>query len=136
MNKELEKENEIIFYLNKDIYKIKTIMKASYKFIEDFYILLDYCDENIKVVLESKNKNDTELMKKYKGEFYNELLRQNVRYTVSKDTRNIRELLMGKALYDTCIEYEDSVAEETIEENSDINDNLDILVNWFDKSEE
>lgn len=129
-----ENDNSIAFYLNKDIYNVKTIMKAAYNFIEDFYILLNYVNSDIEVVLESKEQKNSEEMKKHKGEFYNELLRQNVRYIVAKDTKNIRELVMGRALYDTCIEYEDT--KEDINENSpELKDELDILVNWFDKNE-
>ncbi|EHJ00371.1 hypothetical protein CDLVIII_3822 [Clostridium sp. DL-VIII] len=129
-----ENDNSIAFYLNKDIYNVKTIMKAAYNFIEGFYILLNYVNSDIEVVLESKEQKNSEEMKKYKGEFYNELLRQNIRYIVAKDTKNIRELVMGRALYDTCIEYEDT--KEDVNENSpELKDELDILVNWFDKNE-
>ncbi|WP_297421867.1 His-Xaa-Ser system protein HxsD [Clostridium sp.] len=132
-----ENENSIKFYLNKEIYNVKTIMKAAYNFIEEFYILLNYSNGAIEVSLECKSSKSSEEMKKYKGEFYNELLRQNVRYIVAQDTKNIRELVMGRALYDTCIEYEDNVQneDEVNEKNADFNDQLDILVNWFDKNE-
>lgn len=136
MNDKLTKENDnsIVFYLNKDMYNVKTIMKAAYNFIEDFYILLNYVNSDIEVALESKVQKNSEEMKKYKGEFYNELLRQNVRYIVAKDTKNIRELVMGRALYDTCIEYDD-IEEDISENSSELKDELDILVNWFDKNE-
>lgn len=130
-----ESQNSIIFYLNKDVYNVKTIMKTAYNFIEEFYVLLNYSNGDIEVTLECKALKSSEEMKKYKGEFCNELLRQNVRYLVSQETKNIRELVMGRALYDTCIEYEDAFEEETIEENVDLNDKLDILVNWFDRNE-
>lgn len=129
-----ENNNSIVFYLNKDIYNIKTIMKAAYNFIEDFYIFLNYVDSNIEVVLESKEQKSSEEMKRYKGEFHNELLRQNIRFIVAKDTKNIRKLVMGRALYDTCIEYDEP--KEEIEENSSkLKDEFDILANWFDKNE-
>lgn len=138
MNKKhvIKDENKIIFYLSKDIYDVKTIMKTAYNFIEEFYIILNYINDNIEVILEGKSQKNSNEMEKYQGEFYNELLRQNVRYIVAQDTKNIRELVMGRALYDTCIEYEDSVQEDEInEKNADLNDQLDILVNWFDKNE-
>jgi len=136
MNDKLTKENDnsIVFYINKDIYNIKTIMKAAYNYIEEFYILLNYVNSDIEVVLESKEQKSSEEMKKHKGEFYNELLRQNVRFIVAKDTKNIRELVMGRALYDTCIEY-DAPKEDINENSSELKDEFDILVNWFDKNE-
>ncbi|GEA31257.1 His-Xaa-Ser system protein HxsD [Clostridium diolis] len=138
MNDNITKENEnsIKFYLDKEVYNIKTIMKAAYNFIEEFYILLDYINDSIEVTFECKSSKSSEEMKKYKGEFYNELLRQNIRYMVSQDTKNIRELVMGRALYDTCIEYQDSFEDDEVsEKNSDFDDQFDILVNWFDKNE-
>ncbi|WP_026886845.1 His-Xaa-Ser system protein HxsD [Clostridium beijerinckii] len=132
----IKDENKIIFYLSKDIYDVKTIMKTAYNFIEEFYIILNYINDNIEVILEGKSRKNSNEMEKYQGEFYNELLRQNVRYIVAQDTKNIRELVMGRALYDTCIEYEDNVQEDELnEKNADLNDQLDILVNWFDKNE-
>lgn len=131
-----EKENEIIFYLNIDIYTTEVIMKAAYNFIEEYYVLLDYSEHNnIKVTLEGKYNCSKESLKKCKGEFCNELLRQSIRYMVSKETKNIREILMGKALYDTCIEYENSVEDEINNKETIVNDNLDIFTNWFDKNE-
>lgn len=138
MNDNITKENEnsIKFYLDKEIYNIKTIMKAAYNFIEEFYILLDYINDSIEVTFECKSSKSSDEMKKYKGEFYNELLRQNIRYMVSQDTKNIRELVMGRALYDTCIEYQDSFEDDEVsEKNPDFDDQFDILVNWFDKNE-
>jgi His-Xaa-Ser system protein HxsD len=130
-------ENVIKFYLDKEIYSIKTIMKAAYNYIEDFYIMLNYCDGYIEVILEGKTSKSYGKMKKYKGEFYNELLRQNIRYMISKDTKNIRELIIGRALYDTCIEYDDTnnVTEKQSEEDKTIKDELNIFVNWFDNNE-
>ena len=136
-NRSEEKINELYFYINKDIYNIKAIMKAAYNFIDDYYILLDYCKGGkIKVTLQCKSSCDRESMEKCKGEFFNELLRQNIRYIVSKETKNIRELLMGKALYDTCIEYENPIPEEINNQSSIISDDLGIFTNWFDKNEE
>lgn len=138
MNDNITKENEnsIKFYLDKEIYNIKTIMKAAYNFIEEFYILLDYINDSIEVTFECKSSKSSDEMKKYKGEFYNELLSQNIRYMVSQDTKNIRELVMGRALYDTCIEYQDSFEDDEVsEKNPDFDDQFDILVNWFDKNE-
>lgn len=125
----------IDFYLNKDIYDNKAIMKAAYNFTDEFYVILDYVDENIRVTLEKKDTNEELDLESVKGKFYNEVLKENIRYIVSKDTKNIRELLMGRALYDTCIECDDN---EEIHENIDetVDDNLDIFMNWFDKNEE
>ncbi|AGY77735.1 hypothetical protein [Clostridium autoethanogenum] len=47
-------------------------------------------------------------MKKLVGEFYNELLNQTLRIEIFKETKNIRELILGRALYNTCVEVKES----------------------------
>lgn len=122
--------NKVKFAINPKVYNIKIVMKASYIFIDEFYIFLDYQNGKILVTIESKNNNTVDI-DKCKGEFCNELLRQGIRYAISMDTKDIRELIMGKALYDTCIEYESN--KEVCEENQQFDDYLNILTNWFDR---
>ena len=76
------------------------------------------------------------------GEFYNECLRESLRYEISVETKNLRELIVGRALYTTCIELDEN---EDNQEQSDgpiyEDDNTeysleDIAVNWFEKYED
>lgn len=55
------------------------------------------------------------------------------------ETKTIRELIVGRALYTTCIDTE--TEQDRIEENEKIEETLedynidDIATNWFDKPE-
>ena len=81
-------------------------------------------------MLLQENKADLE---KIIGEFYNELLRESLRYNIAIETKNLRELIVGRALYTTCIDLEEN-QEEKNEEDIEETYNLDeIAVNWFDK---
>lgn len=65
---------------------------------------------------------------------YNELFNESIRFDVMKQTKNIRELILGRALYSTCIDTEKKENEEKNEIQTDDNNyNINnIAVNWFE----
>lgn len=100
---------------------------------------MDYKDEQtikIEMVLKEESKEDLE---KIIGELYNELFNETLRYEISAETKNLRELIVGRALYTTCIdtetEQEKKGESEKIEETLEDYNIDDIATNWFDKSE-
>lgn len=109
-------KDKAIFFVNEEIYSLTSVMKTAYMFIDKVYIYFDYEKEkSIRVEFSSKETYDKNFMEKIIGEFYNELLNQTLRLKIFKDTKNIRELILGRALYNTCIETE---------ENNDSNEEL------------
>ena len=123
-------DNYAEIVLSKDIYPLVSVKKALTNFMEETYIKLkDNNDEIMVQMVLQENKVDLE---KLIGEFYNELLRESLRYNIAIETKNLRELIVGRALYTTCIDLEENQEEK----NEDIEEtyNLDeIAVNWFDK---
>ena len=123
-------DNYAEIVLSKDIYPLVYVKKALTNFMEETYIKLkDNNDEIIVQMVLQESKTDLE---KIIGEFYNELLRESLRYNIAIETKNLRELIVGRALYTTCIDLEENQEEK----NEDIEEtyNLDeIAVNWFDK---
>ena len=123
-------DNYAEIVLSKDIYPLVSVKKALTNFMEETYIKLkDNNDEIIVQMVLQESKTDLE---KLIGEFYNELLRESLRYNIAIETKNLRELIVGRALYTTCIDLEENQEEK----NEDIEEtyNLDeIAVNWFDK---
>ena len=122
-----------------ELYPIITVKKAIANFLEDVYIKLeDNDDKSITIYLVNNSSNDLE---KIIGEFYNELLRESLRYEVACETKNIRELILARALYTASIETDDNYIKN--EEKNEINDEHsenysidDIAVNWFDNNNE
>lgn len=117
--------------LNKNIYPLVSVKKALSNFMSDAYIKIDRINKNniiIKIELKRDNdRNTNEII----GEFYNELLRESLRYDITMQTKNIRELIVGRALYTTCIDIEEGENEDKKnKENYDIDE---IAVNWFEK---
>ena len=133
------KDNYAEILLNSKLYPVIAIKKALSNYLENTYVKMDYKDEQtikIEMVLKEESKEDLE---KIIGELYNELFIETLRYEISVETKNLRELIVGRALYTTCIDTE--TEQEKKEENEKIEENLedynidDIATNWFDKPE-
>lgn len=114
-----------LYKFNKELYSKEDLMKTSYRFIDDFYIHLDVDDQYYYVTIQSKE--DKKLKKE---EFMNEMLVQQTRNIINKETRNIREMIYARAKASTLIQ------EEQVDVEQDEDDIDDILVDWFDKYEE
>lgn len=98
-------DNKCRITLNRDIYALPAIMKTAYLFTEQFYIYMDIEDEQyLRVDFKAKPILSKEEAEQRLGEFHNELLHQCIRLEVAKQTKEIRELVMGRALYSTVIE--------------------------------
>lgn len=81
------------------VYPLEAVTKAAYAFLDRCYVFLFHDDAGIlRVRLKSKSLA-TEDLAVLANEFLNELLAQSVRHQISKETRNLRELIMARALY-------------------------------------
>ena len=134
------KDNYAEIILNKEIYPLVSIKKAISNFFEDIYVKInDLSEKEYMVQIELKQSSAD--LEKLIGEFYNELLRESLRYNIAVETKNLRELIVGRALYTTCIDIEQETTNNEASnklENTEkvkIEDySLDeIAVNWFDK---
>ena len=117
----------MLLKLSKELYEKEAIIKAAYFFTDKYYIDLKV-DENCYIVcLQPKH---VDLEENSEKEFMNEIIIQTTRLLISRRTKNIREMIIGRALASTIIDNRDDgfVDDELI--NSD-----DILNNWFDTNE-
>lgn len=120
-------KNEV--FVNCEIYSRNSILQVAYQFIDEYYVYLDYDEENtkyMKVVLEPKADKKVSL-EQASGEFVNELLNQNLREAVQEKTKSIRELVLARALYSSYLD-ETEESEEMIEDFKIDN----IAKDWFD----
>lgn len=134
-------DNYAIIELSSNIYPTISVQKAIANFMDLTYIKLEEKDN--KIILKLKIKDNKENLEQIIGEFYNELLRESLRYNISKETKNLRELIVGRALYTTCIEMDKELTEkqeilESTKDNDDFNEEEDfpldeIVINWFEK---
>ena len=130
-------DNQAKIKLNSEIYPLVVIQKTVSNYLDNMYVKLEKEDKNILVNLFLKDNKEN--IKELVGNFYNELLVEALRYNIGVETKEIRELIVGRALYTTCIDTE--TEQEKNEENEIIEETLedynidDIATNWFDKSE-
>ena len=110
--------------LSKEMYEKEAIIKAAYLFTDRFHIELDSDSDYFYIDMKSKENIENNDVEK---DFLNEVLIQTTRLHISMQTKNIREMIIGRALASTIIDDKDNgfVDDESI--NAD-----DILNNWFD----
>lgn len=127
--------------LDKAIYPLIVIKKAISNFFDDVYVRIE--EDNKNFIINFKLQNKQVDLEKIIGEFYNECLRESLRYEISFETKNIRELIVGRALYTTCIIFDknednqEQTDELIYEEDNNAEYSLeDIAVNWFEKYED
>lgn len=114
---------------SKELYTREVLLKTAYAFTNSMYIHLDVDDQNYLVTLTSKeNVVESEMYAK----FENELIAQETRRLIAKKTKNIREMIVARALSSTMIHQNIENIQENIEDDYDADD---ILKDWFDTDE-
>lgn len=111
------------------IFHREAILKTAYLFTDRFFLHLSYVDEHhILVTVEAKLQQEIEDIDK---SFSNELLSQMLRYHIAKNEKNLKELILGRALFSTCIDTDDTVS--LIEDENNVQYSLeDIAISWFE----
>ena len=107
-----------------EIYPKEVLIKAAFKYLDQAYIHID--KDHGKYIVSITEKEDAP--KITQGEFDNEMLAQAARYVISKRTKSIREITLGRAMASTIIEEEPE--NDYIEDNTSVDE---ILKDWFDK---
>lgn len=109
------------FVFNKELYSKSALIKSAYSFTDKAYVHIDANDIEYIVDLVEKEGQSIDLK-----EFENEMLFQMTRLEVIEQTKDIRKLIVARAMASTLIEKnnndfsEESLADETI------------LTDWFE----
>ncbi|WP_288314178.1 His-Xaa-Ser system protein HxsD [uncultured Eubacterium sp.] len=114
---------------SKELYSKIALIKAAYNYTDIAYVHLDADDVYYYVSIENK-KTGQEINEQ---DFINEMLAQSVRHEIYQQTKNIRELLLARAMATSVI------VENGIEENEEVNglfNENEILKDWFVANEE
>ena len=112
----------------KELYPKAALIKAAYNFTDEAYVHLDADNEYYYVSFISKEP-DCEFDERL---FINEMLAQSVRHEVYLQTRNIRELLLARAMA-TSVVADESVFDCQDEEGTFVEE--EILRDWFAENE-
>ena len=123
------KNNQLEISLNPKIYPLEAVYGACYVFIDRAYLFLDGDPKReIKVFIKGKEKNSSKELKRLKGEFENELLNYAFRISLAKYTKEIRDMIVERALFSALPHKEETQKEDVFEE-----DPLGIAVPWEEK---
>lgn len=112
----------------KELYSKVSLIKAAYNFTDQAYVHLDADKEYFYVSIEPKHAG----YEISEPDFINEMLTQSVRHEVYQQTKNIRELLLARAMASSVI-----VDEHLVEEDQgNAFTESEILKDWFAAHEE
>lgn len=136
----------------KELYAREVIFKAAYAFTDCAYIHIDTDEHDYKISLKWKDdQSDSEEI--LYADFENELIAQETRRMISENTKNLREMIVARALSSTIVnrtqfdnENEDSEDRESsnsrrqAESAEKIREDetfsaADILQDWFETYE-
>jgi len=98
---------------NKELYSKTALIKAAYNFSDRAYIHLDADESSFYVYIEAKSGENAIS----ENEFINEMLAQSVRHEIYQQTKNIRELLVARAMATSLIVDNEVIDEEVTEED-------------------
>lgn len=112
----------------RELYSKTALIKAAYNFTDIAYLHLDADDNYYYVDIEFKDPKHTVS----EQDFVNEMLTQSVRHEVYQQTKNIRELLLARAMATSVI-----IDEELLDDGDSDNafTENDILKDWFATNE-
>ena len=122
--------------IDKEVYPLEATMKTAYMFLDRCYVFLFHdTDGMLRVRLKLKSQHLAELSE-LGDEFMNELLNQSVRHRVATETKNLRELIMARALYSGCLET--TLPDEPVHDEGETfeADTLGICKDWFEQGRE
>lgn len=112
---------------SRELYSKIAFIKAAYNFTDRAYVHLD-ADEKYYYVLISAKDEQEEI---FDDEFENEILAQSARHEIYLQTKNIRELMLARAVATSVVvpRNEDELLDSEIEHEFSEDE---ILKDWFD----
>ena len=115
---------------HRELYSKIALIKAAYNYTDIAYIHLDADESYYYVTIEPKEEGQTVSNQ----EFINEMLTQSVRHEVYQQTKNIRELLLARAMA-TSIIVDENMVDDSEQRDDNFTEN-EILKDWFVANEE
>lgn len=115
---------------NRELYSKIALIKSAYNFTDRAYIHLD-ADRDYYYVSLSRKEGKQEVTDE---EFENEILAQSARHEIYLQTKNIRELMLARAVATSVV----AAGDEELESDSEIAQEFsedEILKDWFDADE-
>lgn len=127
----MKKDNVFMRQLkyNRELYSKIALIKAAYNFTDRAYLHLD-ADKSYYYVSISTKDGQPEVTDQ---EFENEILAQSARHEIYLQTKNIRELMLARAVATSVVAPRDEA--EIDSENTHAFSEDEILKDWFEANE-
>lgn len=124
-----------ILELNLEVYPLNVSMKTAYNYIDKAYVFFKKISPDI-YAIEFEGKGENTNVDNLISEFKNDLLHEIIRKNISVETKNIRELILARALYGFALEgnAEENPKNEVTLESEDTSykdDDENIGKSWF-----
>ena len=113
------------FIFKKELYSKTALLKASYFFTDRAYIHLDCTSDEYIVDLEMKN-GVSDVSEK---EFINEMLCQNLRHEIYKQTKEVRKMLVARSISSSMVQMQ---PQKPLLDVGNVNE---ILKDWFESDD-
>jgi His-Xaa-Ser system protein HxsD len=115
---------------NKGLYSKTALIKAAYNYTDVAFLHLDADEHYYYVVIETKPGHEDVK----EQDFLNEMLAQSVRHEIYLQTKNIRELLLARAMATSVVLNDGKVTDEHEDNDSEFSED-DILKDWFENND-
>ena len=84
------------FVVDPKVYCLNAVKKAAYKFADKYFVEVSAPDPQ-HIQISARHKSGSKLSKDEQQEFVNEILDQELREVVAKETEGVRNLLLAQA---------------------------------------
>lgn len=109
------------FKINAKCHAFESVLNAAHVFIDKFYVFFDGDPKSaVSVFLKPKNESASRKeIAKAAGEFANEILNQELRLQLAKNNKQLREYIVGQALFGASPEQMSKKEEDASEKELD-----------------
>lgn len=127
-------KNLTVVRIDEQVFPREVVVSAAYMFLDRCYVRLEQAPRrNVLVQLKGKKKLSKSLLTNLADEFENELLHQLIRHQVAEKTNQLREVIVGRALFSAEPAEETGEQPEAGEDLDYLDDPLGIAVPWEEK---
>ena len=113
---------------SRELYNKEVVFKAVYALLDEAYFHLDLDNQYYMISITPKEEQEIQILFQ---KLEDNLIAEETRRMIAEKTKNIREMIVARALASTIV-VDDSVAEE----QEEMFDSKEILKDWFEENEE